>query len=182
MPAPHGLPDRSAAPIEIRPLARADRARLAAAFERLSDRSRQLRFLGPKPRLSSSELTYLTEIDHRRHEAIVAIDAATDRIVGVARYAAMHGEEGSADLAVVVADEWQGHGLGPRLVRALIGRAEANGVERLVATTLSENRPARAMLRRIGFRTSSLAGGVLDLELLLPSPIPAGAVSRGQAA
>jgi RimJ/RimL family protein N-acetyltransferase len=177
MPAPHGLPDRrpdidpaaAGTFIEMRPLTRADRDGLAAAFERLSDRTRHLRFLGPKPRLSSSELTYLTEIDHRSHDALVAIESASGRIVGVARYAAMRGEVGSADLAVVVADEWQGRGLGTRLVRELLERAAANGVKRVVATTLHENRAARGMLRRLGFRTSALAGGVVDLQLLLPA-------------
>ena len=151
----------------MRPIGPDDRERLSAAFEALSERSRQRRFLVPKPRLSSAELTYLTEVDHRTHEALVAVDPATDRIVGVARYASAAGATGVADVAVVVADEWQRRGIGTRLLLDLRERAVENGVARLVATTLHENRAARVVLRRTGFRTRQMGGGMVDLVLEL---------------
>jgi RimJ/RimL family protein N-acetyltransferase len=128
------------------------------------------RFLAPKPRLSAAELTYLTEIDHRAHEALVAVDPSRDRIVGVARYASEPDEPGTADLAFVVADEWQGQGIATMLTALLVRRAEANGVDRLTAATFSDNRPARSVLRRLGFRTLGIGAGVVDLELLLTRP------------
>jgi len=151
----------------VRPIGPDDRERLAAAFAALSERSRQRRFLVPKPRLSSAELTYLTEVDHRTHEALVAVDPATDRIVGVARYASAADATGVADVAVVVADEWQRRGIGTRLLLDLRERAVENGVARLVATTLHENRAARVVLRRAGFRTRQMGGGMVDLVLEL---------------
>jgi RimJ/RimL family protein N-acetyltransferase len=154
-------------PLVVRPIAPDDRQRLALAFERLSELSRMRRFLGPKPRLSEAELTYLTEIDHRRHEALIAVDASQDRIVGVGRYAPEHDRPGTADLAFVVADEWQGQGIATMLTALLVRRAEANAVERLVATTFADNRPARAVLRGLGFRTVGIGGDVVDLELRL---------------
>jgi RimJ/RimL family protein N-acetyltransferase len=179
MPAPLGLPDPvpggaaavvawppGGTPLHVRPLASDDRDRLAVAFAALSDRTRYLRFLGPKPNLSAAELTYLTEIDHRTHEALVAVDA-DGRLVAVARYAPVPDEPGTADFAVVVADEWQGRGVGLRVSRELLRRAAANGVRRLTATTLDENRVARALLRRLGFRTTGFGGSVVDLELAL---------------
>jgi RimJ/RimL family protein N-acetyltransferase len=155
------------ASLHIRPISVDDRERLAAAFDALSERSRQLRFLAPKPRLSSAELTYLTDVDHRTHEALVAIEPASGRIVGVARYATVAGASDTADVAFVVADEWQGRGVGTRLMRDLRERAIANGLARLVATTLHENRAARVVLRRAGFRTQHMAGGMLELALEL---------------
>ena len=70
-------------------------------------------------------------------------------------------------MAVVVADEWQRRGIGTRLLLDLRERAVENGVARLVATTLHENRAARVVLRRTGFRTRQMGGGMVDLVLEL---------------
>ena len=70
----------------VRPIRPGDKELLAAGFDRLSDDSRYRRFLTSMPRLSSSQLAYLTEVDHRDHEALLAIDEASGRAVGVARY------------------------------------------------------------------------------------------------
>ena len=77
--------------VRTRPIKPADRDALADGFARLSAKSRYRRFLGPKPTLSARELTYLTEVDHVTHEAVVAFDEADGRMVGVARYAVWPG-------------------------------------------------------------------------------------------
>jgi RimJ/RimL family protein N-acetyltransferase len=153
--------------LEVRPITAADAGRLAAAFERLGEDTRYLRFLAPKPRLTEAELTYLTDIDHRRHEALAAVDPQDGSFLGVARYATGPGETDSADFAFVVADDCQGRGIGTLLARALIARAAENGLTRLRATTLYENARARAVLRRLGFRTRTIAGMEVELELPL---------------
>ena len=58
----------------IRPVRPADDGLLAEGFARLSDRSRRMRFLGPKEALSAAELRYFTDVDHRDHEALGALD------------------------------------------------------------------------------------------------------------
>jgi RimJ/RimL family protein N-acetyltransferase len=165
--ASHGICATTAygIPIAVRPVTAADRERLAAAFERLSARSRYDRFLGPKPRLSPAELTYLTEIDHRTHEALAAVDPTDGAIVGVARYATPASEPGTADMALCVVDLWQGQGIGTMLGGRLLARASQNGIGRLSATTFADNRRARAVLRRLGFRTTAIGAGVVELEL-----------------
>src|SRR4051812_234289 len=155
------------ASLHFRPITAGDRDGLAAAFDALSERSRQLRFLAAKPRLSSAELTYFTDVDHRTHEALVAIEPGSGRIVGVARYATLVGAPDTAEVAFVVADEWQGRGVGTRLMRELRERAMENGLARLAATTIHDNRAARVVLRRAGFRTRHMAGGILELALEL---------------
>ena len=151
--------------LEVRPISAADRRLLAEAFDRMSERSRHDRFLGPKPRLSSAELTYLTEIDHRTHEAIAAFDPSDGALIGVARYATPPGGSGSADMAMAVVDAWQGQGIGTMLARRLLERAAENGIARLEATTFADNGRARSLLRRLGFRTTWLGAGVIELEL-----------------
>jgi RimJ/RimL family protein N-acetyltransferase len=63
-----------------------------------------------------------------------------------------------------VADEFQNVGIGGALASQLIKRAGTAGMERLVATTLRENAPARALMRRLGFRAVSSHGGEIVLE------------------
>jgi RimJ/RimL family protein N-acetyltransferase len=151
----------------VRPIEPSDRAGLAGLFARLSPESRWRRFLAPKHALSARELTYLSAVDHRWHEALVAIDWRDGSIVGVARYAGLPERPGAADTAVVVLDDLQGIGVGTTLSRLLINRARVNGFDVLVATTLWDNRPARALLRRLGFRTRTSQGSLIELELEL---------------
>jgi GNAT superfamily N-acetyltransferase len=158
--------------LRVRPIDPADRGPLADAFEHLSDESRHHRFLGPKPRLSTRELEYLTEVDHVTHEALVAIDETTGQIVGVGRYATGSGGGTVADMALAVADAWQQRGIGHALAVRLMERARANGITSLTGMTLSGNRGARALLDRLGFRVCSAGGGVLELELDVPPATP----------
>jgi GNAT superfamily N-acetyltransferase len=72
-----------------------------------------------------------------------------------------------ADVAVAVADELQSIGIGTELSRRLVERACANGFTLLTASTLWENRPARALLRRLGFRARASHGSEIELELEL---------------
>src|SRR4051812_50143205 len=68
----------------VRPIEATDKAMLAAGLTRLSETSRQKRFLGPKPRLTTAELRYLTEVDGHDHFAVVAGTPADGEIVGSA--------------------------------------------------------------------------------------------------
>jgi RimJ/RimL family protein N-acetyltransferase len=151
--------------IQIRPLEPSDRSRLAALFKRLSPESRRRRFLGSKPELSERELRYFTEVDHHWHEALAAVDRRDGSIVGIARYVGLAGRPTAADVAVAVADEVQRRGIGTTLARCLIARARVNGFDVLTASTLWENRPARVLLRRLGFHARGSEGNVIELEL-----------------
>jgi RimJ/RimL family protein N-acetyltransferase len=174
------LPDGGV--VAVRPLRRGDRAELAAAVERLSERSRYLRFAAPKPRLTERELDHLVAVDHHGSEALVAFDPATGRGIAVARYAPVPGAPGVADVAVTVADEWQGRGLGTALLARLVARATAESHVALRASVLSVNRASLALLRRAGFRLREHGGTLLELELdLRPAP-PAAAPARATGA
>jgi RimJ/RimL family protein N-acetyltransferase len=151
----------------VRALGPDDRDALAVAFARMSPESRRRRFLGPKPTLSQRELTLLTDVDHVSHEALVAVDEADGQIVAVARYNAWTQREGVADLAVAVVDDWQGRRLGTRLAIQTIQRARLNGFSLLTGTTFWDNRPARRMMRTLGFNTVGYDGALLDMELRL---------------
>jgi RimJ/RimL family protein N-acetyltransferase len=149
----------------IRRITPADKDALVAGLGRLSERSVYLRFLSPKPRLSSSELRYLTEVDFIDHYALVAVlAAAPDVVVGVGRWVRDADEPGSAEIAIVIADDLQGRGVGTELGRELADAAVARGVERFTASMLPENAAAHRLFRKISSRLElTRAAGVDEL-------------------
>ena len=148
----------------VRPIEPDDKPGVTDFFARLSDESRRRRFLGPKPKLTGRDLAFLTEVDQRRHVAIVALDDA-GAIVGVARYAAWVAEPCRADMAVAVVDAWHGHGLGTALGDRLVEHARASGYAALTGSTFAQNSPAKALLKRLGFLPKGISSGVADYEL-----------------
>jgi RimJ/RimL family protein N-acetyltransferase len=148
----------------VRPIGPDDKAGLTDFFARLSEESRRRRFLGPKPKLTSRDLAFFTEVDQRRHVAIVALDG-DGAIAGVARFAAWVAEPDRADMAVAVVDAWHGHGLGTALGDLLVAEARASGLAALTGSTLAFNSPAKALLKRLGFLPKGVSAGVADYEL-----------------
>jgi RimJ/RimL family protein N-acetyltransferase len=177
-PRPHAEPVPQAR-FALQPLCAGDHEALRALFARLSPESRRLRYLTGKPALSNRELRYLTDVDHVRHEALTAIDTHDGSVVGVARYVLWPGRAGVADVAIEVADDLHRNGVGLMLGQALIRRALENGINLLTATTLWENRPARALAHRVGFRARSSAGNEIELELRLSDPAKPGKPGSG---
>jgi GNAT superfamily N-acetyltransferase len=137
-------------PIELRQIRSDDKEQLRAGYERLSERSQLRRFLGPKPRLTASDLRYLTEVDGVNHYAVVALWGGD--IVGVARWVRLVEDPEEAEVAVVVGDPLQGKGLGKILARDLADAARARGIRRIRASILSDNPPAMALMRLIAGR------------------------------
>jgi RimJ/RimL family protein N-acetyltransferase len=160
--------------LHVRPIRPSDRVALAREFARLSPESRRRRFLAPKRELSETELRRLTEIDHRSHEALIAIEAESGRGVAVARYAGYAREPGRSEFAITVADDWQARGVGGALSRRLMIRAREEGVRVLEAMALVDNHAGLALLRGLGFRVCSLHGGIADLRLCLAPEIEYG--------
>ncbi len=139
----------------MRPIVSRDKPLLAAAMLRLSPASSYARFLSPKSRLSSAELRYLTEVDGHHHVALVAVAASDPRhMVGVGRYVRQDDDRNTAELAVVVDDEWQGMGLGHQLGLSLADHARERGVQRFMGLLLSENVAAHRLLAAISDRLS----------------------------
>jgi RimJ/RimL family protein N-acetyltransferase len=149
--------------LAVRPMRPSDGDALATAFAALSPESRYQRFLAPKPRLTARDIAALTDVDHHAREALVAIDPAAGDWVAVARYAAPPADPAIADVAVTVADAWQGRGVGTALLGLLIERAGQEGIVALRATTLAANRPALRLLRRHGFEATGFGAGLVEL-------------------
>lgn len=131
--------------VSIRRLEAEDRDKFAGLFERLSPESRYRRFLHPVVRPDQVPLDQLLDLDHHDREALAALDGG--ELVGVARYA-RRSDGDLADLAVTVADAWQGQGLGTRLLASLFKHATRAGLAGFALSMQADNRPAIALFRR----------------------------------
>jgi RimJ/RimL family protein N-acetyltransferase len=152
-------------PIVFRHITPDDKGRLADGLARLSPESRRRRFLTPKPRLNSSELRYLTEIDGFDHVAIVAVPAEDpDVLYAVARFVRLREDPDVAEAAIVVGDPLQGQGLGRELGRRLADEARERGVKRFTATLLSDNEAAHRLFASISARLEErVDAGLLEV-------------------
>jgi RimJ/RimL family protein N-acetyltransferase len=140
---------RDGSQVLTRPVRGSDAPLLADGFARLSARSRWMRFLGAKKALSPAELRSLTELDHYDREALGALDQASGRGVGIARYVRHAADPQAAEIAVTVVDDWQRLGLGTVLLTQLADRARAAGIHRFTALVSTENDAGIRLLRRL---------------------------------
>src|SRR5215813_11430213 len=162
------LPDGSK--VLIRQVQPADAPLLADGFARLSDRSRRMRFLTGKDQLSAAELRYFTDLDHRGHEALGALDQADGRGVGVARYVRDADDPHAAEIAVTIVDDWQGRGLGTELLTRLSDRARSEDICRFTALVAEDNRAMAGLLRNMSASLTGRSPGTVEYEITLMPP------------
>lgn len=136
----------------LRPIRCDDEGLLQQFVRELSPRSRQRRFLAGlaelPPRLSRS----LSCVDGVRHVALVVEERGSNgrRLIAEGRFARTEAGD-DAEIAVTVADAWQGQGIGSRLIRKLLAIARRDQVREVHALLLADNQPAVRLLARFGF-------------------------------
>jgi GNAT superfamily N-acetyltransferase len=151
--------------VRLRPLEPDDRERLRRLSLRLSPRTVYRRFLGPLPRFGEPLLDRLVDVDHLDREAVAAL--VGDEIVGVVRYVRQPGQQ-TAELALVVADQWQGRGLGRLLLHRLARLARLRRIRAFTGTVLADNLPMLQLLRSVSPGTRARwEGGLLEVEVPL---------------
>ena len=153
--------------VELRPLRRGEERVLLAVFADLSPASRTRRYMTGLVRLPATMLRALTDVDGLRHVAWVA--SVRGRPVGIAR--SVLEEDGVAEIAVEVVDDYQRLGIASALVDAVTTVAAARGVRRVRATMTPDNEPSRRLISRIGVRFRLVDGqleGEGSLRLLDP--------------
>ncbi len=168
---------RDATPVLIRPVLPEDKDRIREGLHRLSARSRYRRFGTTISELPDEQLRYLTEIDHENHMAWIALDpnAPGQPALAVARYVRLPGEPGVAEAAVVVADAYQGKGLGTILLGMLGVAATKNGIGVFRAYVLVDNRLMLEILRDLGGTVALDEPGLYRVDLPLhedPEELP----------
>lgn len=145
-----------------------DRAAVREVFDGLSEKSRRLRFHGPKPRLPDAEVEVLADVGCCGREAVGAIDLRTGEVVGLARFVRDSDDPRTAEVAFAVVDACHGYGVGGRLLGELTSLAKRDGIERFVAHVAAGNDAALALLRRAGrVASASFADGAHEVVVEL---------------
>jgi GNAT superfamily N-acetyltransferase len=164
--------------LEVSPLQPADKSSLREGVKHLSAQSAYRRFFVPTAHLTDGQLTYLTTLDHQRHEALAVSDPATGEGVAVARYIQTTDDPATAEIAIAVIDRWQDRGVGRALLDRLSAVAQARGISRFSGLILADNRRMIKLMTSLGAVVSRRAeSGTLELVVDLrdrPAP-PEGA-------
>ena len=143
----------------VRPV-RHDDGELEQAFVRaLSLESRYQRMLSGGTKVTPEWIDSMTHIDYHRHMAfaVTTMSDGVEQFVGVGRYV-VDAVKSSAEVALVLADAWQGHGLGRRLLETLLEHAASAGIREAVGTVLATNVAMLRLLRSMGFTVSPEPG------------------------
>jgi acetyltransferase len=151
-------------PVTIRPIRPEDEPLLARFHETLSERTVYLRYLDHlrlDQRTAHQRLAHLCFIDYDRDMALVAErpDPATDgnsSLVAVGRI--QRTEPGEAEFSLLVADAYQGRGLGTELLRRLVQIGRQEGLRRITAMISSGNGAMQAVARKLGFEIRGQLG------------------------
>jgi acetyltransferase len=170
-PQPFTLKDGTQ--IVIRPIRPDDADDLQTTFQRLSMESIYLRFLSFKKELPDEEARYLATVDYTSRMAFVAICKEKERnmVVGVSRYAMLDTDPEIAESAVVVADEYQGRGIGKLLLWRLINYARAKGIHFLRGNLQIGNDRMLELVRRSGLpHQTRFMDGIWEVSIDLGLP------------
>jgi GNAT superfamily N-acetyltransferase len=139
-------------PYHLRPIRPDDAAALMAFHRHLAPHSVYLRFFSFHPALSEAEVQRFTCVDYVNRLALVAeLDGC---LIAVGRFDSKPGDS-EAEVAFVVADEYQHHGIGSLLLDALAEAARDRGITTFRAETLYENHTMLDVFRHTGFPVSS---------------------------
>ena len=156
---PSELEDRLRLPnhrhLHIRPLHACEDGPIRELYGHLTPRTRYLRFFSAAPRLPDSVLKLLSSVDYRRHLAMLAELSVAERaeVAALGSFAAI--DDDTAEVGLVVRDEWQRQGIGMALAVRVLLAAEARGFDRFVAHVLGGNVAIRALLNHVGVVVST---------------------------
>ena len=134
----------------------------------LSGQTIQMRMQYAAKGITREDAARLLTLDYVDTLAIGAFVDGPDgeELVGVSRYAREPGSD-RAECAIVVADAWQGRGLGTELMRSLGLAARDRGIRWLEGSSLAINQRIHDWARRFGFeaRTEPNSGGEVLVTL-----------------
>ncbi len=156
----------------VRPIRPEDEPAIVKFHENLSERSVTMRYFQPlqlSQRTAHERLTRICFIDYNREMAMV-VERKDSRgaaeIVAVSRMSKEHGTT-SAELAVIISDEFHHKGLGSELFRRQLDIARAEGLKRVVCNMLGENHDMKAICKKLGFTVTDVSEKLTQAEIAL---------------
>lgn len=136
----------------IRPIKPEDELLEKEMFNNLSRQTQYFRFFGYIKDVTHEMLARYTQIDYEREMALMAEieEDGVKKMIGVVRMVNDVGDE-SAEYAILVADPWQGKGLGSILTDLILEITKENGIKTVYATVLKANTTMVNMFKKRGF-------------------------------
>jgi acyl-CoA hydrolase/GNAT superfamily N-acetyltransferase len=151
----------------FRPVKISDEPLLKEFFYSLSDRSLSRRFMSMRKDMPHKMLQDFAVINFTQEMVILAIlsDPQKEEIIGIGQYA-IDAEAHSAEVALVIQDDYQHQGLGTELLKYLTYLAKKQGLLGFTAEVLLENRPMLHLFEKMGFDvTRRMSEGVYQLKM-----------------
>ena len=142
----------------LRPIRPEDEPLMIEFHKTLSEQSVRFRYfslLKLETRIAHERLTRICFNDYDREIALV-IDyknpqTARHEILGVGRLSKLHGLD-EAEWAIMISDQWQGHGLGTKLLRLLVEIGRKEKLSRIFAHILPDNSVMQHVSKKVGFK------------------------------
>ncbi len=153
-------------PVLIRPMKPEDEPLVEDLLDNCSDQTLYFRYFRVIKSWPHEALIRFTQNDYDREIGLAAIGQppGPEVMMGVGRLVATP-ERDSAEFAVIVADPWQGKGLGPQLITRVIDIARDFGVQVLSGEILAENQPMLDLVKKLGFQIRKCEEGTCRVEL-----------------
>jgi len=162
---------RDGDPVHVRAIHADDAERLRAFHARQSPDTIIFRFFHYMPTLPAAAAEHFTHVDYENRMALVATRGATKNaeILGVVRYDRIGPH--TAEVAFIVDDHWQGHGIATALLHRLAAYARRYGITQFEAFTMGANARMLEVLRNAGYpERARFEGGEADVTLDISSP------------
>jgi acetyltransferase len=161
------VPMRGGGEYTIRPIHPDDAEMLKKLVNELSPESRYFRFVSSMVELPPAMLARFTLIDYDREMALIAVVkerkanaegemSETERIVGVSRFVT-NPDQSSCEFALVVADDFNGKGLGSRLMESIMDVAREKGLAEIEGLVLANNAGMLRLMRGLGYTVKTFA-------------------------
>ncbi|MGA9754662.1 MAG: GNAT family N-acetyltransferase, partial [Desulfobaccales bacterium] len=160
---------RDGTPVLLRPMKPEDEPLVSDFLGKCSEETIFFRYFKLIKKWTHEMLIRFTQNDYDRELGLMAIGQppGPEIMMGVSRMV-MTTDRSMAEFAVIVADPWQGKGLGPKLVERITEIAREQGVKRLQGDVLAQNQPMLEMVKRLGFTLrKDIEGGTYRVEMAL---------------
>jgi acetyltransferase len=144
----------------IRPIRPEDEPKMVDFHRSLSEQSVYLRYFRSfqfDQRVAHERLVRICFVDYDRDMVLVAErpapDGEEDDIIGVGRLSKIYGTN-DAEFALLINDDYQAKGIGTELLRRLLDIAREEGIDRVLAYLLQENRGMYQICKNLDFNFS----------------------------
>ena len=160
------LKDKNGSLVHLRAIKPEDEDRFNELFKSLSPQTMRFRFFEIIKELSHETLTRYCNLDYDREIAMVAETPNSKRIIGVSRVI-IDANGKSGEFAVLVGDQWQGFGVGFKLMDSLIKIAKDKDLKKIYGYVMVNNDKMLNLCNRLGFNSETVDDETLLLSLVI---------------